>query len=32
VTPGSKQVQRLLSLTGVAGHLLTIATADELVA
>jgi anti-anti-sigma factor len=32
VTPGSQQVQRLLSLTGVAGHLRTIATADELVA
>jgi anti-sigma B factor antagonist len=31
VTPGSQQVQRLLSLTGVAGHLRTIATADELV-
>jgi anti-anti-sigma factor len=30
VTPGSQQVQRLLNLTGVAGHLRTIATADEL--
>lgn len=32
VTPGSQQVQRLLSLTGVADHLRTIATADALVA
>jgi anti-sigma B factor antagonist len=32
VTPGSQQVQRLLSLTGVAGHLRTIATADALLA
>ncbi len=30
VTPGSEQVQRLLSLTGVAEHLRTIATPDEL--
>lgn len=29
VTPGSPQVQRLLSVTGVAEHLHTIATADE---
>ena len=32
VTPGTPQVQRLLSLTGVAGHLRTIATADALLA
>ena len=32
VTPGTQQVQRLLSLTGVAGHLRTIATADALLA
>jgi anti-anti-sigma factor len=31
VTPGSEQVQRLLSVTGVAEHLPTIATADEIV-
>jgi anti-sigma B factor antagonist len=30
ITPGSPQVQRVLSLTGVAGHLRTIATPDEL--
>jgi anti-sigma B factor antagonist len=29
VTPGSQQVQRLLSVTGVGEHLRTIATADE---
>jgi anti-sigma B factor antagonist len=32
VTPGSKQVQRLLSVTGVGDHLRTIASADEIVA
>jgi anti-anti-sigma factor len=32
VTPGTQQVQRLLSLTGVASHLRTIATADALLA
>ncbi len=32
VTPGTQQVQRLLSLTGVADHLRTIATADALLA
>jgi anti-sigma B factor antagonist len=32
VTPGSPQVQRLLSVTGVGDHLRTIATADALVA
>jgi anti-sigma B factor antagonist len=32
VTPGSAQVQRLLSVTGVGGHLRTIATAGELLA
>jgi anti-sigma B factor antagonist len=32
VTPGSQQVQRLLSVTGVGEHLRTIATADELFA
>jgi anti-sigma B factor antagonist len=31
VTPGSQQVQRLLSVTGVAEHLRTIAAADEAV-
>jgi anti-anti-sigma regulatory factor len=31
ITPGSPQVQRLLSVTGVAEHLPTIATADEIV-
>jgi anti-anti-sigma factor len=31
ITPGSQQVQRLLSVTGVAEHLPTIATADEIV-
>jgi anti-anti-sigma factor len=31
ITPGSEQVQRLLSVTGVAEHLPTIATADEIV-
>lgn len=30
VTPGSQQVQRLLSVTGVAEHLPTIATAGEI--
>jgi anti-sigma B factor antagonist len=30
VTPGSQQVQRLLSVTGVGEHLRTIASADEL--
>jgi len=30
VTPGSPQVQRLLSVTGVGEHLRTIATAGEL--
>ncbi len=30
ITPGSQQVQRLLSVTGVAEHLRTIATADEI--
>jgi anti-sigma B factor antagonist len=29
VTPGSEQVQRLLSITGAAEHLRTIATVDE---
>jgi anti-sigma B factor antagonist len=32
VTPGTPQVQRLLSLTGVASHLRTIADADALLA
>jgi anti-sigma B factor antagonist len=32
VTPGSQQVQRLLSVTGVGDHLRTIATPDEVVA
>ncbi len=32
ITPGSKQVQRLLSVTGVADHLPTIATADGILA
>lgn len=32
VTPGSQQVQRLLSVTGVAEHLHTIATADAVLA
>lgn len=32
VTPGSPQVQRLLSVTGVSQHLRTIASADELIA
>jgi anti-sigma B factor antagonist len=32
VTPGSQQVQRLLSVTGVAEHLRTLASADEIVA
>jgi anti-anti-sigma factor len=31
VTPGSEQVQRLLSVTGVGEHLRTIATANEMV-
>jgi anti-anti-sigma factor len=31
ITPGSQQVQRLLSVTGVAEHLPTIAAADEIV-
>ncbi len=30
VTPGSQQVQRLLSVTGVGEHLRTIASADEM--
>ncbi len=30
VTPGSQQVQRLLSVTGVGEHLRTISTPDEL--
>jgi anti-sigma B factor antagonist len=32
ITPGSQQVQRLLSVTGVAEHLPTIASADGLLA
>jgi anti-sigma B factor antagonist len=32
ITPGSPQVQRLLSVTGVSGHLRTIASGDEVVA
>jgi len=32
ITPGSPQVQRLLSVTGVAEHLPTIAVADEVLA
>ncbi len=32
ITPGSAQVQRLLSVTGVAEHLPTIATADGVLA
>jgi len=32
ITPGSPQVQRLLSVAGVAEHLPTIAAADDLVA
>jgi anti-anti-sigma factor len=32
ITPGSPQVQRLLSITGVATHLPTISAADEIVA
>ncbi len=32
ITPGSQQVQRLLTVTGVAEHLPTIASADEMVA
>jgi len=32
ITPGSQQVQRLLSVTGVAEHLPTIATADAALA
>jgi anti-sigma B factor antagonist len=32
ITPGSPQVQRLLSVTGVAEHLPTIATADGVLA
>lgn len=32
VTPGSQQVQRLLSVTGVGEHLRTLATADEVLA
>jgi anti-sigma B factor antagonist len=32
VTPGSAQVQRLLSVTGVGEHLRTIATAGEMLA
>lgn len=31
ITRGSEQVQRLLSVTGVAAHLRTLATPDELV-
>ena len=31
ITPGSQQVQRLLSVTGVAPHLRTIAAGDEVV-
>ena len=31
ITPGSQQVQRLLSVTGVAAHLRTIAAGDEIV-
>jgi anti-anti-sigma regulatory factor len=31
VTPGSQQVERLLSVTGVADHLRTIATPDEVI-
>lgn len=30
ITPGSQQVQRLLSVTGVCDHLRIIATSDEL--
>ena len=30
VTPGSEQVQRLLSVTGVGEHLRTLASADEM--
>jgi anti-sigma B factor antagonist len=30
VTPGSQQVQRLLSVTGVGEHLRTISSADEM--
>ena len=30
VTPGSQQVQRLLSVTGVGEHLRTIASADDM--
>jgi anti-sigma B factor antagonist len=32
VTPGSEQVQRLLSITGAAEHLRSIAAVDEMVA
>ena len=32
ITPGSPQVQRLLSITGVAMHLPTISSPDEMVA
>jgi anti-anti-sigma factor len=32
ITPGSQQVQRLLSVTGVAEHLPTVASADGIVA
>lgn len=32
ITRGSPQVQRLLSITGVAAHLPTISSADEMVA
>jgi anti-anti-sigma factor len=32
ITPGSPQVQRLLSITGVATHLPTISSDDEMVA
>lgn len=32
ITPGSQQVQRLLSITGVAAHLPIIAAPDEIVA
>ena len=32
ITPGSQQVQRLLSVTGVAAHLRTIAAGDEILA
>src|SRR5271168_2214421 len=32
ITPGSPQVQRLLSITGVSTHLPTISSSDEMVA